>query len=314
MRIAVTGVSGFIGSYLVRGLKASGHSVTGLVRATSRREHIEGFVDRFVVGEHDDERCWPALLEGADCVVHNSVDWVGRTDPPADLERHLRSNLAGSIRLLHASSPGQFVFISSIAVHHDMRPRWKGLIDEDHPLRPKSVYGAYKAAVEAYLWAEHLDDRSTGGQAASGTGGRHTCAIRPCGVYGIDPDLARSHGYDELRALARGEAIRTPGGGKWVHVDDVVALVAAVIGNPAAAGRPFNMVDCYARYADWGAAAAEVLGIKAEIDFSSPAKPQNEFSKEAAASLGVRLDRGIGGIREHLRELAAEMRRAGALP
>jgi nucleoside-diphosphate-sugar epimerase len=302
MRIAITGVSGFIGSCLVRGLKASGHSVTGLVRATSRREHIEGFVDRFVVGEHDDEACWPALLEGADCVVHNSVDWVGRTDPPADLERHLRSNLCGSIKLLHASSPRQFVFISSIAVHHDMRARWNGLIDEDHPLRPKSVYGAYKAAVEAYLCAEHLDT------------GRHTCAIRPCGVYGVDPDLARSHGYDELRALARGEAVRTPGGGKWVHVDDVVALVAAVIGNPAASGRPFNMVDCYARYADWAALAAEVLGVKGTIDFSSPAKPKNEFSKEAAASLGVTLDRGMEGIREHLHELAGAMRRAGALP
>ena len=28
-----------------------------------------------------------------------------------------------------------------------MRPRWQGVIDEDHPLRPRWVYGAYKAAV-----------------------------------------------------------------------------------------------------------------------------------------------------------------------
>src|SRR4051812_25911707 len=302
MRIAVTGVSGFIGSHLARHLSAAGHSVTGLVRRTSRREHLEGFVDRFVVGEQDDESCWPALLEGAGCVVHNSVDWVGRVDPPEDLDHHLRSSLCGSIRLLHASRPRQFVFISSVAVHHDMRPRWQGVIDEDHPLRPRWVYGAYKAAVEAYLWAEHFDT------------GRHTCAIRPCGVYGIDPDLPRSHGYDELRSVARGEPVRTPGGGKWVHVDDVVAAVAGAIGNPGAAGRPFNLVDCYARYADWAALAAEVLGVSADIDFSSTPRPQNTFSKDAAHEVGVRLDRGPEGIREHLRGLATEMRRRGELP
>jgi nucleoside-diphosphate-sugar epimerase len=132
-------------------------------------------------------------------------------------------------------------------------------------------------------------------------------------VYGIDPDLPRSHGYDELRQLARGEPIRNPGGGTWVHVDDVAAAVVAVIGNPAASGRPFNMVDCYARYADWAALAADVLGVKADIDASSPEQPKNTFTKDAVQSLGVRMDRGRAGIREHLKQLAERMRREGVL-
>lgn len=300
MRIAVTGVSGFVGSFLAKHLKGAGHSVTGLVRASSRRDHIEPFIDRFVVGHHDDPSCWPALLEGCECVIHNSLD----REAWGDIPKHLRSNLLGSIEFLRASGPRQFVFISSIAVHHDMRPRWQGSIDEDHPLRPSNYYGAYKAAVEAHLWAERFDPE---------WGGRHTCAIRPCGVYGIDPHLDRSHGYDLLRQLQAGEPIRRPGGGKWVHVDDVAAATVAVVGNPAAAGRPYNLVDCYARYADWAAAGSEVLGVNAEIDFSSPEQPQNQFTKDAAASLGVSLNRGITGIRDHLRELADAMRRAGAL-
>lgn len=293
MRVALTGVSGFIGAAVARQLHAAGHVVTGLVRGTSRRDHIRACVDRFVVGEQDDERAWPELLDGAECLVHNSVDWPAIKT--GDVDRHLRSNLIGSIRLLEASAPRQFVFVSTIAVHHDMRLKWKGVIDEDHPLRPSSLYGAYKASVEAHLWAAHFGR------------GQHTCAVRPCAVYGVDPALERSHGYDLILKLKRGEPVRKGGGGKFVHVEDVAAAIVAAVGNPGAAGKPFNLVDCYARWADWAVMAADILGIDADIDLSSPSQPRNMFTKDAVQSLGVQLNRGHDGIREHLRELIAVM-------
>jgi nucleoside-diphosphate-sugar epimerase len=294
MRIALTGVSGFIGSAIARRAAAAGHAVTGLVRPTSRLDHVRSFVDRLVVGAQDDEAAWPALLRGADCVIHNSVDFdLARG---GDVEAHLRSNLLGSIRLLRAAAPRQFIFMSSIAVHHDMRPRWEGSIDEDHPLRPASWYGAYKAAVEAHLWCAHFGS------------GQHTCALRPCGVYGLDPDLPRSIGHPLVLALRRGEPIERPGGGKFVHVEDVAAAAVAAVGNPEAAGRAFNLADCSARWADWAGWIAELLGIEARIDFSSPPRPRNQFTKDAARSvLGVALDRGHEGIRAHLRDLLAAM-------
>ena len=294
MRIALTGVSGFIGSVIARHLAANGHQVSGLVRQTSRRDHIAPFVDRFIVGEQADEACWPKLLEGADCIIHNSIDKVAFEQD--DSLRHYHTNLVGSLRLLDVSAPRQFIYISSIAVHHDIRPRWNGLVDEDHPLRPSHIYGALKASVEAHLWAAHYSD------------GRNVCAHRPCAVYGIDPDLERSHGYALIEKLLRQEPIRKPGGGKFVHVDDVAAAVAASVGNPAVAGKPFNLVDCYARWADWAAIAAEELGVQAEIDMSSPPQSQNMFAKDAVESLGVRLNRGHDGIRAHLRELAGLMK------
>ncbi len=294
MHVALTGVSGFIGSAIARDLHKKGHTVAGLVRATSRRDHVEEFVDQFVVGEQSDETCWAALLDGADCLIHNSVDWSIWDEKP-DIDRHLQSNLVGALRLLRFSAPRQFVFISSIAVHHDMLPRWKGVIDEDHPLRPGNWYGALKAAIEAHLWAAHFGE------------GRHTCALRPCGVYGIDPQLKRSHGFGLIEKIKRGETIAKPGGGKFVHVDDVAVATVATVGNPHAAGKPYNLVDCYARWADWAQMAAELLGRKVEIDMSSPAKPKNEFAKDAAYSLGVKLDRGHEGIRRHLRELISLM-------
>jgi nucleoside-diphosphate-sugar epimerase len=292
VRIALTGVSGFIGSTTARHLAAAGHHVTGLVRATSRRDHIEDVVDRFVVGDHADDTCWPDLLDGADAVIHNSVDWAPLRG--VDFDRHLQTNLVGSLRLLRASEPRPFVFISSVAVHHDIRDRWQGVIDEEHPTRPAGDYGAYKAAVEPHLWRDF--NRS----------GRHTVAIRPCQVYGIEPSVDSSIGFDIVQQLRRGESFDRAGGGKFVHVEDVARTIVAAATNEAAAGRAIDVTDCYARWGDWATMARDLLGVDVDVTLTGPESSKNVFSKAAATSLADApgfLQRGHDGIREHLRTL-----------
>lgn len=295
MRVAITGVSGFIGSVLAHRFAADGWRVTGLVRRTSRREHVAAVVDRLVEGDQADSSAWPDLLDDADVVVHNSTDWALRTDP----DGYARSNLLGSLGLLHASAPRPFVFVSTIAVHHDMRPRWGGVVDEDHPARPGNAYGAYKAGVEAFLWAERHERA------------RACAAVRPCAVYGIDPKLERSIGHPILAGIARADAFTRPGGGKFVHVDDVASAVLACAASPEHAPPVLNLVDCYARWADWAQLASEILGVEAAIDFSSPSAPRNTFDCAAARALvpddPAFLARGHQGIRGHLTELASRM-------
>lgn len=302
MRVALTGVTGFIGSSIARRLVDAGHEVSGLVRSTSNWQAVQPFCARLIYGDQADETVYHELFDGCDCVIHNSVDWELIRPGYAQrggMRRHLMQNLVGSIRMLELSHPRQFVYISSIAVHHDMLPRWGGRPDEDHPLRPGSPYGAMKAAVEAHLWAECYERD------------RNTSAVRPCAVYGIDPKLDRTIGYSIARQLDAEREYLKRGGGKFVHVDDVSAAVAALVGNVAARGQAYNLVDCYARWGDWAQMAAEIMQIRPKIDLSSPASPANEFVVNKARSLaGVRLDRGHAGIRGHLETLIAAMKKA----
>lgn len=290
MRVAITGVSGFIGAELARQAAEAGHEVTALVRPTSRREHVEACVDRFVVGSQEDPRVMSELLEGAEAVIHNSFDWKFLKE--GDLDGHLESNLIGAIRFLEASGDRHFIHMSSISVHSHMHPRWEGSIDESHPTRPGGTYGACKAAIEAHLWAVHAMREQP------------FTAIRPCGVYGIDPNRERSIGWPIIEQVRRQEPYTRKGGGKFVHVEDVAAATIACLGNEKSSPCVYDLVDCYARWADWALITADLLGVEIAIDTSSPEQPLNTFEKDTVQQdLGVSMNRGFDGIREHLARL-----------
>lgn len=309
MNVALTGASGFIGASAARVLAESGHAVTSLVRASSKREHIAPYTTRYVQGDQADASVWPDLLRGADALIHNSVDWAPlRASPgtattpgsPGGLEAHLQSNLVGAIRLMHAAVDAgvmRIVFVSSVAVHHAICPRWKGVIDEDHPTRPRGLYGAAKAATEAFLWDLHARR------------GAHAVAIRPAAVYGVEPvNVERSHGHKQLMALKRGERVTKQnfgGGGKFVHIDDVATAIVRAVERDAASGHAFHLADCYAKFTRFAEHGAALLGLDSsmvEPDDGPPAK--NVFSKELEREvLGVEMNRGDNGLREHMREL-----------
>ena len=125
-------------------------------------------------------------------------------------------------------------------------------------------------------------------------------------MYGIDPNRKRSIGWPIIEQLRRNEPYTRKGGGKFVHVDDVASATIACLGNDKASPCVYNLVDCYARWGDWAAIAAELLGCDVEVDLSSPEKPVNSFEKtDVLEDLGVSMDRGYEGIRAHLAEMIA---------
>ncbi|HEX8342789.1 MAG TPA: NAD(P)-dependent oxidoreductase [Tepidisphaeraceae bacterium] len=296
MLVALTGVSGFIGAYTAKALQGRGHQVRGLVRSSSKRQHIEGVVAEFVVGEFDDPAAQRQLVAGAGAVIHNAVAWDAR-----DAVRNFEVNVLGSLRLLEAARAAgaqQFVFVSSVAALSEISDEWGGEITETHPTWPGSLYGAAKAAVESHLKAYHHAH------------GLNTSAWRPAAVYGVDPNLDRSQWLGLIRDVKQNKPIDTPQGGKITHVQDVADALALAVGDASTAGQFYNLVDRYLYWQDVAEIARDVADSSSRVNDRRGSGPKNEFDCAKAIAFfdrhgnGQALRRGTEGVRAYVRELA----------
>jgi nucleoside-diphosphate-sugar epimerase len=294
MLVALTGASGFIGSYTAAALHARGHAVRTLVRTRSRRDHIAPHVVEWREGELHDPQALAGLVAGVDAVIHNGVDWSVREIPSLNFER----NVLGSLRLLEAARQArveQFVFVSSVAVYHTILPDRP--LDETHPTWPSSTYGAYKAAIEPHLLAYHQSY------------GVNTSSWRPAAVYGVDPNLSRSQWFDLIKTAKQGGTVSTAQGGKITHVQDVADALALAIGDESVAGQFYNLVDGYMYWQVAAEIAKELSGSNATIEDRKGSGPKNQFATQKAIEFFDRhenhlaLRRGQSGVREYVREL-----------
>src|SRR5688500_11599396 len=97
MIVSLTGASGFIGSFTAAALHRAGHAVRALVRATSRRDHIAPYIERFIEGDLADPQALAALVAGAEVVIHNGADWDALRRSPSTNFTH---NVLASLQLL----------------------------------------------------------------------------------------------------------------------------------------------------------------------------------------------------------------------
>ena len=299
MLVALTGASGFIGSYTARALHQAGHRVRALVRSTSRRDHIEPVVAEFVAGEFFDPSVVTRFVEGAGAVIHNALHWSTERESDDD---NFEKNVVGSLRLLEATRLAgikQFVFVSSCAVHHEILPG--GRIDENHPNWPNSVYGASKAAVEPLLKAYHF------------TYGMNTSAWRPAAVYGVDPKRERSQWFDLIKSAKDGETISTDKGGKITHVQDVADALTLAIGDEQVSGQFYNIIDGYMHWQVAAEIAKQLTQSKAVIEDRKGPGPKNHFDTTKAIEFfdrhdnSIALRRGVEGVRNYVAELLPMM-------
>ena len=262
MRVLLTGAAGFIGSRVGAALAADGHDVVGvdLMLPAAHGPGRRPPRDCRHVDVADPDALAP-LLDGVDVVCHQAA-MVGAGVDAADAPAYGRHNDYATTVLLaqmYAAGCRRLVLASSMVVygqgryacpeHGTVDPlprrrkdldvgifehrcpiggeelRWQ-LVDEDAPLRPRSLYAASKTAQENYAlaWAE----------AVQGS----VVALRYHNVYGLG--MPRDTPYSGVAAifrsaLERGQAPEVfEDGGQmrdFVHVEDVAAANLKAVAN-----------------------------------------------------------------------------------
>jgi UDP-glucose 4-epimerase len=145
MKIFLTGGSGFIGSWVVKQLLEEGHALRLLVRNPGKIPSLKTMRGVEVLeGTLYDKPVLVKGLQGAEACVHIALGW-GET-PTTMLER----DTAVTVFLLEEAEKagvGRFLYTSSTAAVGKFRRRMTEAVDP----RPVDLYGATKAASEAYL-------------------------------------------------------------------------------------------------------------------------------------------------------------------
>lgn len=257
MRYFVTGATGYLGSRLVERLRGRGH-----IAVLARGEKVLPGVDEWVKGDLRDVAGIEAA-RSADVVYHlGGQAWPAAAAKAPALTHEV--NAVATLRLAaRAKSDARFVFASTAHVYG---PPERLPIDEDHPTRPISVYGASKLAAEWML-------------RTLGPDGPKTAILRIFNTYGPgqDPALLVGNIGASLRASVP-LRLRSPDPVRdWIYVDDVVDALVLAGHHPAAAGTTLNIGSGVGRsIREVAQTALEVAGTGGTVAYAETGVPAGE--------------------------------------
>ena len=258
MKWLITGGCGFIGTSLIKHLRAKGgHTVRvidnlsvgtreDLSKATefietdaakTRPLHAanrDGMCE-LVVGNILDEALALKVCAGADVIVHLAASTgvaLSVQDPRSDC----MNNVSGTLNYLESArqnSVKRFVFASSSAPAGEVEPP----IHEELPPHPVSPYGASKLAGEGYCSAYFR------------TYGVETVALRFGNVYGPGSKHKSSVVAKFIRNALEGKPLEIYGDGKqtrdFIFIDDLVEAVVLSVITEGVGGEIFQIATNY---------------------------------------------------------------------
>ncbi|MCC6547289.1 NAD-dependent epimerase/dehydratase family protein [Candidatus Sumerlaeota bacterium] len=227
MKCFVTGATGFVGGRLCEELRAQGHSVFALARATSNCDIVRGCECEVVEGSLDSINIFARHAESTDVFFH-----LAAITKALRREDFIAVNVRGTAKVLAGLSRGgfrgKFVLLSSLAAGgpamDEKSPRREG--DPDAPV---SDYGRSKLGAEKVL-LKRLPKGAT------------WTTLRPGAIYG-----PREHEMLEIfRMMARsglavqlGPAVLT----QMTHVEDVVDGLLRVASLPTTNEKTYYLND-----------------------------------------------------------------------
>ena len=223
----VTGATGFIGTALVRRLRAAGRPVRALAR--SRRNSAAN--DDITVVDLTSAIIPSGTLDGVEIVYHLAAKTHDLFATDAADSDYWRVNLEGTQRLLESSGRHpirRVVFVSSVKAQAE---ETTGEVDETQAPNPTTAYGRSKLAAERLILSE-----------AARRGFEGVCLRFPL-VYGPGQ---RGNLVRMIAAIDRGRFPPPPSAGNrrsMLHVENAVEALMLAGQHPAAAGQTYTVTD-----------------------------------------------------------------------
>lgn len=284
MRVALTGASGYLGQFIARDLLRRGCRVQAWRGASPLPQGVTG-----VPGRLGEPGAAQAVCAGADLLIHAALAHNPgrfRGGEGDDAEGFVRANLKGSLELLRVAREAgvaRAVVLSSRAVFDGLD---RDFVDDDAPVRPTTLYGAVKTALEAFVSTLGLGE------------GWHVAALRPTGVYGVRQPMHASKWHELIAEARHGRLPTTDRATTEVHGADVADAVWRLAVDDRASGRIFNCSDVTVTRRE----ILGLAGLTAPLPRATP--PSRVMTCQGLHALGWRPG-GRPLLRETLRELAA---------
>lgn len=245
VRVLVTGGSGFVGGSIAAWLAREGAKVTAIVRKAGPHAGLESPNVTQIEGDFGDPAMAACACTGQAFVIHAAAT-VGK-----DLADALAVNAGGTGALAAAARAAgcrQFVHISTLSVYDFQAER--EVFDEDAPLRELGrTYAHSPAASPHYGVAKAEAERALQKEMQRGL---PATIFRLGAVLGVHPT---SVWVTKVPAKVRLGQVPMRGDGSdlmpMTHVENVVRAVSLALGNTAALGRAYNLVDEEVKWRDF---------------------------------------------------------------
>ncbi len=228
MRVAIFGANGFLGRHLCRYLSDKGVKCSGFDVQVSQTEESGYFT--YSRCNITDEVWWDTFIPQDYSAIFFFAGLSGPEQSFRDASLFENVNVGGMINLLRrlacfGTNAPKIIFPSSRLVY-----RGGGMVTEDSPLEPRSVYAANKLACESLLSAYHHRY------------GQPFAALRICVPYGNL--LSKEYSYGTLgffiAQAVSGRPITVYGDGRcrktYVFIEDLCRIFDKVMLNPRAMG------------------------------------------------------------------------------